>query len=79
MDVVKRVIDQADDPELKFILYRWLGDGIAVVERSYGHLVPADKDVNVQWHLLLRIGAVTPCFSRKPFQYVAPRGRIPCS
>ena len=26
---------------------RWLGDGVAVVERSYGHLAPADRDVNV--------------------------------
>lgn len=26
---------------------RWLGDGVAVVERSYGHLAPADRDVDV--------------------------------
>jgi integrase len=26
---------------------RWLGDGVAVVERSYGHLAPADEDINI--------------------------------
>jgi hypothetical protein len=26
---------------------QWLGDGVAVVERSYGHLAPADQDVNL--------------------------------
>jgi integrase len=26
---------------------KWLGDGVAVVERSYGHLSPADKDIDV--------------------------------
>lgn len=25
---------------------RWLGDGIAVVERSYGHLAPQDNEIN---------------------------------
>jgi len=25
---------------------RWLGDGVAVVERSYGHLAPADRDID---------------------------------
>jgi integrase len=25
---------------------RWLGDGVAVVERSYGHLSPADSDID---------------------------------
>jgi hypothetical protein len=25
---------------------QWLGDGVEVVERSYGHLAPADQDVN---------------------------------
>jgi integrase len=24
---------------------RWLGDGVAVVERSYGHLIPLDSDI----------------------------------
>ena len=24
---------------------RWLGDGVAVVEKSYGHLAPADRDI----------------------------------
>jgi integrase len=26
---------------------RWLGDGVAIVERSYGHLAPADRDIDV--------------------------------
>jgi integrase len=26
---------------------KWLGDGVAVVERSYGHLSPSDSDINV--------------------------------
>lgn len=26
---------------------RWLGDGVVVVEKSYGHLAPADRDVDV--------------------------------
>jgi integrase len=26
---------------------QWLGDGVQVVERSYGHLAPADQDVNL--------------------------------
>ena len=26
---------------------RWLGDGVPVVERSYGHLSPADRDVDI--------------------------------
>jgi integrase len=26
---------------------KWLGDGVAVVERSYGHLAPADRDIDV--------------------------------
>jgi len=25
---------------------RWLGDGVAVVEKSYGHLAPADRDID---------------------------------
>jgi hypothetical protein len=24
---------------------RWLGDGVTVVEKSYGHLAPADRDI----------------------------------
>jgi hypothetical protein len=26
---------------------QWLGDGVEVVERSYGHLAPADQDINL--------------------------------
>jgi integrase len=26
---------------------RWLGDGVQVVERSYGHLAPADSDIDI--------------------------------
>jgi integrase len=26
---------------------KWLGDGVAIVEKHYGHLAPADRDVNV--------------------------------
>jgi integrase len=26
---------------------RWLGDGVLVVEKSYGHLAPADKDIDI--------------------------------
>jgi integrase len=26
---------------------RWLGDGVLVVEKSYGHLSPADKDIDI--------------------------------
>jgi hypothetical protein len=25
---------------------QWLGDRVEVVERSYGHLAPADQDIN---------------------------------
>jgi integrase len=25
---------------------RWLGDGVPVVEKSYGHLAPADRDID---------------------------------
>lgn len=28
---------------------RWLGDGMAVVEAHYGHLVPNDEDINKAW------------------------------
>jgi integrase len=28
---------------------RWLGDGMAVVEAHYGHLIPNDEDVNKAW------------------------------
>jgi hypothetical protein len=26
---------------------KWLGDGILVVEKSYGHLAPADRDIDI--------------------------------
>ena len=25
---------------------RWLGDGVSVVEKSYGYLAPADRDID---------------------------------
>lgn len=28
---------------------RWLGDGVGVVERHYGHLSPADSEINNAW------------------------------
>ena len=28
---------------------KWLGDGIAVVERHYGHLLPNDDEINKSW------------------------------
>lgn len=28
---------------------RWLGDGVAVVEKHYGHLVPNDDEINNAW------------------------------
>lgn len=28
---------------------RWLGDGMAVVEAHYGHLIPNDEDINKAW------------------------------
>jgi integrase len=26
---------------------KWLGDGVRVVEKSYGHLAPADRDIDI--------------------------------
>lgn len=28
---------------------KWLGDGVAVVEEYYGHLIPADDEINKAW------------------------------
>lgn len=28
---------------------RWLGDGVEVVERHYGHLIPQDSEINSAW------------------------------
>lgn len=28
---------------------KWLGDGVAVVENHYGHLVPSDDEINNAW------------------------------
>lgn len=28
---------------------KWLGDGVAVVERHYGHLIPSDDEINAAW------------------------------
>jgi integrase len=35
---------------------KWLGDGVAVVEKRYGHLIAADEDINRAW----RQRAITP-------------------
>jgi integrase len=29
---------------------KWLGDGVAVVEMRYGHLIPLDEDINAAWN-----------------------------
>ena len=28
---------------------RWLGDGVDVVEKHYGHLIPQDSEINAAW------------------------------
>jgi integrase len=32
--------------ESVYIVAKWLGDGVQVVERSYGHLAPSPDDIN---------------------------------
>ena len=34
-----------------FKVARWLGDGVAVVEKHYGHLTPSDSEINKAWKL----------------------------
>jgi integrase len=30
-----------------YVVAKWLGDGVQVIERSYGHLAPGDTDINL--------------------------------
>ena len=41
--------NQASSGQSIYIVAKWLGDGVQVVERSYGHLSPSAGDINKPW------------------------------